>query len=128
VSVDHIMSRSLLCLCLLLTLIGCLAPSPPPPLPARIVDMDVSPDVAYVRVVAAMQAFGGESLYDDPDTGLLLAMVQQTTVLYVKVMPWTDGTCGVYVRGRGRGSALEDYADLLQDGRTTPAPLARKVR
>jgi hypothetical protein len=114
---DVVMSRAVLCLLLplLLTLPSCSAPRLPPPLPTRIVDMDVEPAEAYERVLRAMQAFGGEVLYDDPETGLLLATVHDT-VLYVKVMPWRGGGCGVYVRGRGRGTAVGDYANLLQYG------------
>jgi hypothetical protein len=123
VPVRRIMSQSVLYLAVLLALGGCGAPRLAPPLPTRIVDMDVTPAEAYHHVVATMRASGGEELYADPDTGLLLATVQEA-VLYVKVMPWQGGGCGVYVRGRGTGGAVEDYANRLQDG-PTPAALAR---
>jgi hypothetical protein len=114
-SVSVRIARPTTLLALLLILTGCGAPSLPPPLPARIVDRDVSPDVAYQQVLRTMSAFGGEPLYDDPATGLLLARVAEA-VLYVRVMPWEGGGCGVYVRGRGRGAAVEAYANLLQYG------------
>jgi hypothetical protein len=106
-------------LLLLLTLAGCSArPLPPPLLPTRIVDQDVSPEDAYARARETLSLMQGELLYTDVATGLLLAQVRGA-VLYVKVMPWNDGTCGVYVRGRGRGDSVEAYANRLQ-GRPMP--------